>query len=68
MFHLIAGISSEGKTVSLFHTNKNLRIFDSSIEDGLKRIYDQWPSGTFLFPAGLQDGYDEIGLALLIIK
>ena len=64
----IEGLSGPSKSVSLWHTNKHLTNFHWTLSEDVRRIYEDWPAGTYTFKAGYQNGYHEIGIAHVIVK
>lgn len=65
--HFICAKSGNGRSVFVYHTNKNLGNFYS-----LDRISDlfysgHWVPGEYLFHAGAQNGYYEKGYTYVMI-
>lgn len=66
--YYIGGMSGNNKIVSLWHTNKHLRNFHYTLDKDLRLVYDNWPEGDYIFPAGYQNGYYEIGITCIRVK
>ncbi len=67
VYHII-GLSGTHKSVSLWHTNKHLKNFHWSLEQDLKKVYDDWPDGKYTFVAGYQNGYCELGITHITVE
>ena len=66
--YLLAGKGGPIKSVSFYHTNKNLRNFDPRISYYVDVIYDsEAEPGIYVFRYGPQNGYYEIGYTVIEI-
>lgn len=64
----IAGKSGPDKIVSMYHTNKHLSNFHWDISKCVSMFYENAEVGSYLSHRGYQNGYDEIGYMLIIVK